>query len=168
MSNEDPVQDEAAQPDAPEGAAPSDVTEAPADAAGDAGPEAVAEPPAEAAPEAPPEKTLEEKLEESKAATAAMKEKMLRVAADFENYRRRSTREVDDARKRGVQHAVRELLPVFDNLERATTHIGPEADAKSMADGLRMVLKQFIDVIAKVGVERVEAVGSPFDPNVHE
>ena len=74
----------------------------------------------------------------------------------------------DDARKRGVQHAVRELLPVFDNLERATTHIGPEADAKSMADGLRMVLKQFIDVIAKVGVERVEAVGSPFDPNVHE
>lgn len=154
--------------------APSDTGSTEADAgdgaaaenaAGDGAATEKAEEPAEAAP---PEPTLEEQLEASQAATKAMKEKMLRVAADFENYRRRSSREVDDARARGKQTAVKDLLPVFDNLERATAHVDDATDAKSMADGLRMVLKQFVDVLAKMGIERVAAVGHGFDPSVHE
>lgn len=120
-------------------------------------------------PEAPPpEPTPEEKLAASQAATKAMKEKMLRVAADFENYRRRASREVDDARARGKQTAVKDLLPVFDNLERATAHVDDVTDTKSMADGLRMVLKQLVDVLAKMGIERVPAIGHGFDPSIHE
>ncbi len=118
--------------------------------------------------EPPPEPTPEERLATSQAATMAMKEKMLRVAADFENFRRRSQREVQDARKRGTQNAIKDLLPVFDNLERATAHVDDATDAQSMADGLRMVIKQLVDVLGKMGIERIDAVGQGFDPNLHE
>lgn len=135
-------------------------------AAGDA--EASGDGAAEGEEAPPPEPTPEELLAKSKAETKAMKEKMLRVAADFENYRRRSNKEMDDARKRGTQTAIKDLLPVFDNLERATAHVDDTTDAKSMADGLRMVHKQFIDVLGKMGIARVEALGQGFDPSVHE
>ncbi len=126
-------------------------------------------PGAEAQQEAPPpEPTPEERLATAKAETKAMKEKMLRIAADFENYRRRSSKEVDDAHARGRQNTVKELLPVFDNLERATGHADENTDAKSIIDGLRMVHRQFLDVLGKLGVTRVDAVGQGFDPNVHE
>jgi molecular chaperone GrpE len=114
------------------------------------------------------EPTLEEKLEQSKAATAKMKEKMLRVAADFENYRRRASREVEEARRGGTQAAVKDLLPVFDNLERATGHVDDKTEVESLVKGLEMVHKQFLDVLGKMGIERVAAVGEGFDPNVHE
>lgn len=120
------------------------------------------------APAAPAEPSLEEQLAASKDATAKMKEKMLRVAADFENFRRRSSREVEEARQRGAQGSIRDLLPVFDNLERATALVGDGTDVESMVKGLEMVHKQFLDVLGKLGIERVAAVGEGFDPNVHE
>ncbi|HZO17050.1 MAG TPA: nucleotide exchange factor GrpE, partial [Polyangiaceae bacterium] len=98
----------------------------------------------------------------------AMRERMLRIAADFENFRKRSAREADDARRRGTQNAVRELLPVFDNLERASAHAGTAADVQSLLDGLHMVHKLFLDSLGKLGIERVAAVGQPFDPSVHD
>lgn len=110
---------------------------------------------------------LEEKLAQAKKEAASTKERMLRVAADFENFRRRSVRELDDTRQRAKMDAVKELLPVFDNLERATSH-AEGADAQSVVDGIRMVIKQFIDTLGKLGMERIEAVGQPFDPNLHE
>ena len=126
---------------------------------------------AEAPSEAPPEPevpSLEEQLAASKDATAKMKEKMLRIAADFENFRRRSSREVEDSRQRGTQGAIKDLLPVFDNLERATAHVDDSTSVESMVKGLEMVHKQFLDVLGKIGIERVPAVGEGFDPNVHE
>lgn len=110
---------------------------------------------------------------EAKVATAEAEAKnsharMLRVAADFENHRKRASREVDDAKRSGSQSALNKLLPVFDNLERATTHVDASTDAKSMADGLRMVIKQFGEALTKLGIERVDAVGKPFDPMLHE
>ena len=122
---------------------------------------------AEAEPRAP-EPTAEEQLEAARAETNATRERMLRIAADFENYRKRSTREADDARRRGTQSAVRELLPVFDNLERASAHAGTAADVQSLLDGLHMVHKLFLDSLGKLGIERVAAVGQPFDPSVHD
>jgi molecular chaperone GrpE len=116
----------------------------------------------------PPEPTLEDQLAAARDEIKATREKMLRVAADFENFRKRASREADDARDRGVQSAVKDLLPVFDNIDRATSHVDDQTDVKSMADGLRMVNKQFLDVLARLGIARVAGVGSPFDPAVHE
>lgn len=113
-------------------------------------------------------KELEAKLAAAEADAKNHHARTLRVAADFENHRKRSAREVDEARRTGAQSALGKLLPVFDNLERATSHMDATSDAKSMADGLRMVMKQFGEALGKLGIERVEAVGRPFDPTVHE
>lgn len=116
--------------------------------------------------EAPP--SLEEELAKVREESKAHRERMLRVAADFENYRKRTSRELEDARRRATQDAVKALLPVFDNLERATAHVDDATDARSMADGIQMVHRQFLDTLAKLGIDRVAAIGLPFDPVVHE
>jgi molecular chaperone GrpE len=93
---------------------------------------------------------------------------MLRVAADFDNYRKRSARELEDARRRGQQSTVRELLAVFDNLERATQQVTETTDPKTVAQGVRMVLKLFVDTLARLGIERIESLGKAFDPGLHD
>jgi molecular chaperone GrpE len=123
---------------------------------------------APAAEAKPPEPTAEEQLKAAQAEIKATREKMLRVAADFENYRKRASREADEARERGMQGVVKDLLPVFDNIERATTQVDDQTDVKSMADGLRMVHKQFLDVLARLDITQVPGAGSPFDPALHE
>jgi molecular chaperone GrpE len=107
-------------------------------------------------------------LEEAQAEIARIRDQLLRTAADFDNFRKRTRREVDDAHKRGKEELLRELLPVFDNLERAVVHAGQASDAKAVADGVGMVLKQFADTLGKVGIKRIPAVGGPFDPSLHE
>ncbi|MCH2108139.1 MAG: nucleotide exchange factor GrpE [Polyangiaceae bacterium] len=102
------------------------------------------------------------------------KEKLLRLAADFDNFRKRARRDVDESAKKGRDGLLKELLPVFDNLERAAAHAessqskNPEGDWKGLADGIQLVIRQFKDTLGRVGIERVEAVGQPFDPSVHE
>ena len=107
-------------------------------------------------------------LDEAQAEIARLRDQLLRTAADFDNFRKRTRRELDDAHKRGKEELLRELLPVFDNLERAVVHAGQASDAKAVADGVGMVLKQFQDTLGKVGIKRVPAVGEPFDPSMHE
>jgi molecular chaperone GrpE len=107
-------------------------------------------------------------LEEAQAEIAKIRDQLLRTAADYDNFRKRTRRELDDAQKRGKEDLLRELLPVFDNLERAAVHAGQATDAKAVADGVSMVLKQFQDTLGKVGIKRIPAVGSAFDPSLHE
>jgi molecular chaperone GrpE len=107
-------------------------------------------------------------LEEAQAEMARLRDQLLRTAADFDNFRKRTRRELDDAHKRGKEELLRELLPVFDNLERAVIHAGQASDAKAVADGVGMVLKQFQDTLGKVGINRIAAVGGVFDPSLHE
>ncbi len=107
-------------------------------------------------------------LEVAKAENAKLRDQLLRTAADFENYRKRARRDVDDAQKKGSEELLRAVLPVFDNLERAVLHAEQSTDAKAIAEGVRMVLKQFSDSIARVGIKRLAGIGQPFDPLVHE
>lgn len=112
-------------------------------------------------------------LEEARAETVQMKEKLMRTAADFDNYRKRSRREVAEAELKARGSLLSDLLPVFDNLERATAHIGSgagetEIGIKGLVDGITLVMRQFRDTLARIGIERVETVGQPFDPSVHE
>jgi molecular chaperone GrpE len=97
-----------------------------------------------------------------------MREQLLRTAADFDNFRKRSRRELEDAKRVAREDVVRDLLPIFDNLERGMASAQRATEVKALAEGLQMILKQFLDTVAKMGVTKIPAVGSPFDPNVHE
>jgi len=97
-----------------------------------------------------------------------MRDQLLRTAADFDNYKKRARRETQDAERRVREEFLRDLLPVFDNLERAVQHAGSASDVKSLAEGINMVMRLFADTLGRLGVERVSAVGLPFDPALHE
>jgi molecular chaperone GrpE len=107
-------------------------------------------------------------LEAARAEAQKNRDQLLRVAADFDNYKKRSRREIADAVKVSREDLLRELLPVFDNLERASAHAGAATDTKALADGISMVQRHFVDVLGKIGIERVASAGQPFDPAVHE
>jgi molecular chaperone GrpE len=104
----------------------------------------------------------------AKAEIARLKDQLLRTLADFDNFRKRTRREISDAERIAREDLLRELLPVFDNLERASQHAVGSTDFQSLADGIQIVMRQFLDTLAKLGVERVATVGLPFDPAVHE
>jgi molecular chaperone GrpE len=98
----------------------------------------------------------------------ALKERLLRMAADFDNFRKRTRRDIADAQHRVQEELLRSLLPTFDNLERAVTHAGSAADVKALSDGIKLVLRQFQDTLGGLGIERVTTIGKPFDPAEHE
>lgn len=125
------------------------------------------DPQAQAKPQ-DPQAAAPDPLEAAKAENAKLKDQLLRTAADFDNYRKRSRKDVEDAQKKGSQELLLALLPVFDNLERAVQHAEQSTDAKAIAEGVKMVLKQFQDSIGRLGIKRVAGVGLPFDPLVHE
>lgn len=97
-----------------------------------------------------------------------VKDQLLRTAADFENFRKRTRKELEDAERRGKEDAVRELLPVIDNLERAVAAAAAAKDVAAVIDGVKMVLKLFEDQAGHLGLARVVALGERFDPAIHD
>ncbi len=121
---------------------------------------------AEAAPADPP--TAEESAAKAQLAQQAqdeLKDRLLRTAAEFENYKKRTKKEVEDATARGRESLLKEVFPVLDNLERALQH-AQEKDP--LAVGVRMVEKQLLGALEKFGITRFTAVGTPFDPSMHD
>jgi molecular chaperone GrpE len=104
----------------------------------------------------------------AQAEAARLKDQLLRLAADFDNFKKRSRKEMGDVGKLAREEVLRDLLPVFDNLERAAAHAASATDLKALTDGIGMVMRQFIDTLGKLGIERVQSLGQPFDPAVHE
>src|ERR1700682_4266323 len=94
-------------------------------------------------------------------------ERLLRTAAEFENYKRRAVKEKDDARKFAAEALLKDFLPVADNLERALDHLG-QHDPAAVAEGVKLVQKMLESALAKHGVVSFSAVGQPFDPSQHE
>ena len=105
---------------------------------------------------------------EAKAEAQRFREQWMRSAADFDNFRKRSRKELEDTRKAGREELLKDLLPVFDNLERAMTSAERATDVKPVSDGLKLVLRQFTDTLGRSGITKVATVGSPFDPSLHE
>lgn len=95
-----------------------------------------------------------------------LKAKYMRLAADFQNYKRRTEKEKSDIYAYANEKIVTELLDVIDNFERAMLHQGSCAD-DSMAEGMNMILKQLVGVLEKNNVEEMKAQGEEFDPNFH-
>ena len=110
----------------------------------------------------------EDPLTAAKAEAQRFRDQLLRTAADFDNFRKRSRRDQEDAAKKGKESAVKELLPVFDNLERALQSSERAPDVKAVIDGLKLVMRQFGQSLEKMGIKRVQTVGHPFDPSQHE
>jgi len=107
-------------------------------------------------------------LDEARAERDRMKEQLLRIAADFDNFRKRSRKEVEEVRRRAIEDTLREVLPVVDNLERATAAMPEASDVSAVAQGVQMVLRSFDDIANRLGLKRVPTVGHQFDPNCHD
>lgn len=96
----------------------------------------------------------------------ALRDQLLRLAADFDNYRKRTQREMEDVRNYGITGLLHDVLPVLDNLARALAHA--EGDKHPIVEGVRLVVKQFNDMLGRYGVTGFDSVGAPFDPERHE
>jgi len=118
----------------------------------------------------PARKELEAALEQAQSELAELKEKYLRLAADFENARRRSIKDREETALFGHQNVVKDLLPSVDNLERAIDHArqGEEGSQEGLLEGVELVLREILAVLTRHGVVPVEAQGQPFDPALHE
>jgi molecular chaperone GrpE len=137
-----------------------------AEAAEDGAPEAEAEGAAgpsedEEAPEATPEEQL-----------AALNDRYLRLAADFENFKRRMLKERQELLNYGSESLIKELLPTVDNLERALGYAGAEEeeaiDKDNLAEGVELTFRSLMQTLEKAGVEVVAPEGDEFDPRHHE
>lgn len=121
----------------------------------DGGPEANEEPMASEAAE------LRTQLDEAK-------ERALRLQAEWENFRKRSRRELDEERRYADLRLLGDLLPVLDNMQRATEAATKSADGGGLLEGFQLVKQQLENVLAQHHCQRIEALNHPFDPHLHE
>lgn len=114
-------------------------------------------------------KEIQAELETAKQEAKETYDRFLRVSAEFENYKKRSAREMDDLRKYANQSLIVEMLAVVDNLERAlNSSNGNSSNDKCMADGVNLTLREILKVFEKFNVKPIESIGQPFDPNFHQ
>ncbi len=99
-----------------------------------------------------------------------LNEKYLRLAAEFENFKRRALKERQDLHNYAHENLIKQLLPVVDNLERAVGHARQEegGDAKSLLEGIELTYRSLLQALEKLGVQGIEPVGERFDPKIHE
>lgn len=112
---------------------------------------------------------LEARIEELMRERATLYDQLLRRQADFENYRKRVEREREEIYQRAQVEILRELLPVFDNFDRALLSLErSEADAEKLRHGIELIHRQLNAALSKMGLEPVESIGKQFDPHLHE
>ena len=95
-------------------------------------------------------------------------DRFIRQTAELDNVKKRTAREREEISRFANELLIKDLLPVVDNLERAVAHASGGGNGKSLVEGVEMVLKGLLDVLAKHGVNQISAVGQPFDPSKHE
>ena len=113
-----------------------------------------------------PIKILEKDLLGAKNELTEQKDKFVRLQAETDNFRKRLSREKEEFSQYANERLFKELLPIFDNFERALED--PSSDIKSFKEGLEMILKQFSSFLEKEKVEPIEAIGKKFNPMIHE
>ena len=113
------------------------------------------------------EEPTEDKASDAETKVKEWEDKYMRLYAEYDNFQKRSKREKDARYADAVVDVVAEILPVADNLERALAVEVEGDEAKKVLEGVRMVKKQMDDILAKLEVSEIAAVGEEFDPNVH-
>lgn len=121
-------------------------------------------------PESQEVKDLRSKLETKTGEAEENYDRLLRVSAEFENFKKRTTREMAELKKYANQSLLRELLPIIDNLDLAIKAASEAADSTDacLLDGVELTRKEILKVFENFHVEPIDALGKPFDPNFHE
>jgi len=124
--------------------------------------------------ESPPTPDQADPITEAKREAAEFKDKLLRTLAEMENLRKRTEREVLDARLYGIAGFARDVLAVADNMHRALDAIGPElrestdAKVKALVEGVELTERELLKILERNGVKKFSPQGEKFDPNVHQ
>lgn len=126
----------------------------------------------ETSPEAVDSEALVQLAEEVESLAAQLEERTnqyKRIAADFDNFRRRTQKEKEDLEQQVKRNTLSELLPVVDSFERARSHVKPQTDQEAaIHKSYQGVYKQLVDGLKRIGVAPMRPEGKPFDPNLHE
>ena len=104
---------------------------------------------------------------EEKDPLAELNEQYLRLAAEYDNYKRRTTQEKVQIYTNSVADVLEKILPFVDNMARATAVEVTSEDAKQLLEGIKLVERQFLETLTAIGVEEIKAEGEKFDPNMH-
>ena len=104
---------------------------------------------------------------EEKDPLAELNEQYLRLAAEYDNYKRRTTQEKIQIYTNSVADVIEKILPFVDNMARATAVEVTSDDAKQLLEGIKLVERQFAETLTAIGVEEIKAEGEKFDPNMH-
>lgn len=97
-----------------------------------------------------------------------LEDRMLRMAADYDNYRKRMARQMDEMTRSANDRVFGELIEVIDNFERALQHAKEDAEPSAILAGTEMIYNQLVGLLSKYDIKPIEAVGKPFDPQLHE
>ena len=111
---------------------------------------------------------LQEELEQARKEAQEHYDKLLRLAAEFENYKKRMEREQQSALKYAEENLLKELLPTLDNLERATEEARKAGEDGALLEGVEMTRKGLLATLERFGLTAIESEGQPFDPSIHE
>lgn len=111
---------------------------------------------------------LKKRLEEKEKEAKEHYDRLLRTAADFENYKKRAAKEKEDWTKFANEDLIKSILPFIDNLERAVNHAEKVIDTGVLIEGIKLTLQQLLQTLNKFGLSPFESVGKPFDPARHE
>lgn len=117
--------------------------------------------------EAGAEEEVTSEVEQLRAEAEEHQQRLLRAQADFDNFRRRTLKEKEELAKYASSKLINELLPVFDNFQRALTTSG-DVEISSYTKGVEMIFRQFEGVLKAEGLESMEVVGEPFNPEYHQ
>ena len=111
---------------------------------------------------------LKQKLEGKEKEAKEHYDRLLRMAADFENYKKRAVREKEEWTKFANEDLIKGILPFIDNLERAVNHSEKTEDFQSLVEGIKLTIQQLLQTLNKFGVSPIESLGKPFNPAVHQ
>lgn len=112
--------------------------------------------------------SLRGELEKSMEEVKSVNDKYFRVAAEFENYKRRAQRDQSDAIRFANEKLLKDLLPTIDNLERAIHYGGDQTTNEGLVEGIELTYKQLLETLAKFGVRQISSKGELFDPAQHQ
>ncbi len=109
-----------------------------------------------------------EEFEELQNQYQELHDKYMRLAAEFDNYKKRTERDVVRRMQFASEELVRDILPILDDLERAMDATREESSFEKLRDGVELVYNNFINILKRRGVQPIESIGEPFDPELHE
>ena len=114
-----------------------------------------------------PEDSEEKKKDPKDIKIAELEDRLMRTAAEFDNFRKRSEKEKSSMYDLGVRSTIERLLPTIDNFERGLSNIPEDKEKESFCEGMRMIYKQLVKQLEELGITAIECVGKEFDPNLH-